>query len=782
MKILNPSEYKSQNPSAYLGDYLTYLEDAQKEAEKSLENAKDLLKDNSIIASIQKQAEEIFQMAMLVEEYMGHIILKSVDSLTLEELQSYFDFDEKNRLSEEDKKRLEEEQRNLKASLEKVEGQISDNLYLNGRVKDFYEIEDVADFFLENVSHSEFLEGLLDSLNNEETSENSFSELNKQIKAAIECECKIQNVELSSDAVNDLCKNIMDFFRKCKNILYFSPEAKDQLAKVILSESGIKQILPDAFDSNTAYYLIDDLMNSKKLNTAFYSNLPVSLQEKLVNGRLHGKPYDTLFRTYQAFLKGEELPSDDLSQEEKEEKRELEEKIDKVKSDLASLDAEKNSQQDFLVNEEAMRSDIKQEISASIGNQVSAKDIDSIIKEEETKTEELKRKLLEASGLLSKKSEDLNKAQSILLGSEYHYFFQSVEHNNVYRLYKAFGVNYTEEVISPFLEEEKKRYEQLDILINLQNKLSDIYNEINTKKNKANFITKHLPQYKESIRQLEEQYNTLVNNVIKELKDKGLLFINVPQISNESTIGNVIVLPPNEQAEPTDFSELSNIKHTFWNMSKGIDENTKQRFLASNPQFDNWEDLCQDIMQRQSEFVGKLFSFHKGEDGYYIFESTKEEREQLKHLQTIIIEMLSSIYDERKAFRQSFGDSFIRLDDDKVEELEYFLGHGANLSRENLANYIDKTKEEINSLKALLMNNRALCVKLGVELPEDILNADDTENDNNKEIDEKIQALNIDGITNLDEAIAYRNLLLGLEEYNVPPEKVKQYYYEHKNK
>ena len=109
MKILNPNEYKSQNPNAYLDDYLSYLEDAQKAAEETLQSAKSLLDDNSILEDIRTQAEEIFQMAMLVEEYMGQIVLKSIDTLSLEELQSYFNFDSENEQAYEQKEKLEEE-------------------------------------------------------------------------------------------------------------------------------------------------------------------------------------------------------------------------------------------------------------------------------------------------------------------------------------------------------------------------------------------------------------------------------------------------------------------------------------------------------------------------------------------------------------------------------------------------------------------------------------------------------------------------------------------------
>ncbi len=782
MKILNPNEYKSQNPNAYLDDYLSYLEDAQKAAEETLQSAKSLLDDNSILEDIRTQAEEIFQMAMLVEEYMGQIVLKSIDTLSLEELQSYFNFDSENEQADEQKEKLEEEKSNIKSRLDEIEKQIASNLYANGRVKDFYELDDVKIFFQENPNPDQFLEDLLSSF--EDNSTNKIVDtFKKQLTVVLKTESQIQSIELSTTDIDELVEKIIDLFRTCKNILSYTPDAKTQLTKAILSESGIKQILPGTFDENTALYIIHDLMNLKKLNTAFYTNLPSSLQEKLANGRLQGETYETLLKTYQAFLSGEVLPSDDLSQEEKEEKKELEGKLEKVNYDLASVDAEKESHQKFLTNAEAMRSILREMILEELHGQVSAKDIDSIIKEAEKKAEKLKTELEEANKLLSTKTRDLEKAQEILLDSEYHYFFQSVEQNNVRRLYKAFGVNVTEEVILPFLEEEKRRYRQIDIMVTLQNTLSSIYGSIKEKEEKSNFITRNLPAYKESLKQLNEKYQKAIEEAFQNLKQNRLFSINAPQISNESTLGNVIILPSaNQQLEPTSFSEMSGLKQSFWNMSTGIDENTKQRFLAMNTETD-WETYYQNLMKKQAELVTKLLSFEVGNDGYYTFASSKEEREELKHLQTTIIEILSSIYEERRSFRQSLGDMPTILEAEKVEELEYFLGHGANLSRENLVSYIDQTQNKIESLKALLLNNRSLCLKLGIELPDDgtIIINDASEEENNT-LENRIQSLNIDGVTNLEEAIAYRNLLLGLEEYTVPPTKVKQFYLEHKKK
>ncbi len=778
--ILNPSEYKRQNPEAYLDDYLTYLEEAQKEAETDLQYAKSWSLDDSILSDIQKKAEEIFQMAMIVEEYMGQIVLKSIDTLSLEELQAYFDFEKENK--EADKKRvsLEQEQEAVQSKLKQLNSSIQESLYANGRVKEFYEANDAKIFFQENQTPTSFLENLLKVFYNVTNIEEVYSKINLELQEqfikALQTECSIQGIALSSDEVAAICDKILNLLKNSSRILIYSPNATNQLANKILSEEGIEALLPSSFEKNTTFYFIQGVMNLQKLDTTFYTNLPATLQDTLVSERLQGNTYAILFQTYQAFLKGEELPSDDLSQNEKKEQEDLNNQLSKINYDLTCLDTERDSQRQFLANEEAMRSVLRERISNVLEGQVSVKEIDSLIKDAERKNEKLKEDLVAASSLIALKESDLAKAQAILLDPDYHNFFQSVERNNVRRLYQAFGVNVTEEVILPFLEEEKRRYQQIDILVTLQNKLNSLYKTIKEKKDKANFITNKLPAYKEAMAQLEEEYEKAIEDAFQQLKKNSLFYINVPQISDESTIGHVITLPPAYQKEPETFMDVSGLKQTFWNMSTGIDENTKQRFLSKNPKFDNWEDYYQDLMRKQSELVAKLFSFGIGPDDYYHFTSSEEERETLKHLQTTIVEILSSIYDERKAFRQSLGTGSIILDNDKIKELEHFLGRGSNLSRENLVTYIDNTQSEIASLQTLLATNRELCTKLGVDVPEDTPVVDTTMDDESKDLEAKIQSLNIEGITNLEEAIAYRNLLSGLEEYSVPAGKVKEFY------
>lgn len=780
MKILSPIEYKERNKSAVIDDYIEYLESATKEVEEALSNAQNLQLDSLFVAAIKKRADEIIQMSIIVEEYMGQIVLKSLDTLTLKELQSYFDFDREAKEREDKKTNLLNEKKQINSRLEVLQKQISDNLYANGRLKDFYENKDVDKFFESNKNPLAYITAILSTPTEDQLFEKAIEELEKLLSVVIVTECKIQNVVLSSNSIDEIVKKIVGLFKKCKNIANYSPESKQQLSKIILSETGIKQVLPEDFDESTPVNIINDLMNLKKLITPFYLSLPVALQERLADERLQGETYKTLHKAYLAFLKGEELPADDLNQAEKKEKAELEKKLEKINFELSLLETNKNSEEEFLSNEDKMRSVLRQIISDSIKGLPTAKDISTLIENAESKENNQRKALQDASNEYIAKKSSLDEAMKILTDPEYNYFFDSVELNNVHRLYNIFGVNVTEEVIAPFLNSEKRRLMQFEIMTDLQNSLSNLENKINSLKAKTNFITMHFSSYKESMRKLEEQYQKAVEEAYNKLKDGKLFYVNAPTISDDSTIGNVILEREKNRKTPTDFSEVSGLEQSFWNMSTGIDENTKEKFLSRNPEYTSWEEYYQNLMQQQSYLASRLFSFERTYDEHFCFSATEEDRKKLLELQKTIIEILTSIYEERKAFRQKLGDSFIILDQDKKEKLEYFLGKNSNTSRENLVNYIEQTKLRIIELEEFLANNYSQCISLGIDIPEGITEGIKTDDIEQQELEEKIKALNIDGVTNLDEAIRYRDILLGLEEYQTPPERIKQYYLEHK--
>ena len=100
MKILTPNNYKEKNENATLKDYVSYLETKQREIETSLSFAKSMLLSESAIENIKNQMKIILRMIENVEQYMGNIVLHSIDDLSLEELKSYFKDDYKHLLEQ----------------------------------------------------------------------------------------------------------------------------------------------------------------------------------------------------------------------------------------------------------------------------------------------------------------------------------------------------------------------------------------------------------------------------------------------------------------------------------------------------------------------------------------------------------------------------------------------------------------------------------------------------------------------------------------------------------
>lgn len=768
MKILNLNEYKSQYPGAYLNDYLTYLENMQLGAEEAYQNAQSFPLNDATLSQIQNQIEDIFKIAVAIEEYMGRVVLNSLDALTLEELQTYFDFDEKRQKMADSRKKLEEEKQELGRVVSEIDDQIATSLYENGRVKTFYETSDVADFFKEPKTEMDYMKELL-------TTNMSIS-FKEKLEQALTMECGIQNITLKEEEKEAIIQGILELISKSRKILQYSEEATEQIIDIMLSSSGIGKILPSSFSEESYLYLVQDLIHLPKLDTAFYIRLPKALQNSLITERFQGKKYHILSRSYQAFLNGEELPSQDLNSEEKKKKKEIEEKIAKIEYDLDCLVAEERSQQAFLSDANAMRSVLRETISGMLDkNQASLESIDKAIQNAEEKRAELEKELKEATELFARKTELLEEARVLLVDPNYQAFFQAVEKNNLRRVYTAFGVNVTEEVIKPFLDEEKRRYKQIDVLTDLQQRLNDIFAQITTKKQTSNFITRNLPSFKDSLEQLKIQYQQAILNAFVSLQKNGLFYINAPRISEESSVGNVVCLPTVVHREPNNFDEVRGLQQTFWNIPTNVDSNTQKKFFPIHSSFASWEDYVLDLMEKQKVLVSKLFNFRKDKDEYYYFEMTDEEREELKELQSTIVEIATSLYEERKAFRQELGSEMTPLDSIKVVELEQFLGKGANLSRENLANYIDQTEKELERLRKLLISNKSYCEKFGIVLPPEL--ADDEElTPTTVDLDASIKALHIDTVTTLEDAVDYRGLLFGLDEYTVPSGQVKQFY------
>ena len=83
MEILGPKEFKKKNKNCTYNDYLDYLENIKKELTDNL------TKDGTEKLQIVNKYLEIVKM------YKKEIIYKTIDSLSLEELQGIYKYDKK---------------------------------------------------------------------------------------------------------------------------------------------------------------------------------------------------------------------------------------------------------------------------------------------------------------------------------------------------------------------------------------------------------------------------------------------------------------------------------------------------------------------------------------------------------------------------------------------------------------------------------------------------------------------------------------------------------------
>ncbi|MCI9233732.1 MAG: hypothetical protein HFH08_03940 [Bacilli bacterium] len=775
MNLLNIQEYKRQYPVAHLSDYIQYLEEKQKEVEEILKNSRSFSLNNTILEKIGNQSKEIGQMRKIIESRLWQPILNSIAQLSLEELQSYFDSCNR-------KEKLEEKRGSAVIKRLLIEESLSDlnwkiESITNSRSIEWYQQTDAITFFEDYITPEQISYNLL-SVKNPEDLENV-------IRRAFETENDFQKMALEGYKLDSFVRKFINLLKQSRNIIEYVPDAKEKLSHVFMTKSGIGRILSSEFDSQTPTFLAYDLMNYSKMQTTFYQSLPFFLQEWLQEEHFAGKTYQILKQGYQEYKQGKKSGNEDMIpekivQSKREEQEQLKESLNAINDEITCIEKEIETLGQFLDDAETMRTTLTTAIQSTIEtSQVSVDEINVAINETEKATKALKEKLLEVYQELLTKNENLKKARTILTSPDYHSFFQAVEENQMHRIYEAVGVDVPEKMVIPFVEAEEKRYKQIHAMISIQTELEEAYNLISEKKGKSNCFMRQLPSYKKTVKRFNYHYQQILECGFKMLQENDLFSICAPQISMGLTMENVICLPAKvSNHKPESFDEVNGLKQIFWDMNGGIGTNTRKRFLSANPSFDDWDSYVQFLMQTQQELVMKLFHFSKDEEGYYHFQLTDEERKTLLATQKTIIDIAKSTYQERKEFRENLGNPRHSLDEDKKATLESILGNENLLSRENLVIYIENTALEITQLKNLLFSNRALCVELGIPIT---LEEASKVTEPSNELESKIRNLNIEGITTLQDAILYRDILVGLNQYpTFSNSEIKQFYLAYK--
>lgn len=349
------------------------------------------------------------------------------------------------------------------------------------------------------------------------------------------------------------------------------------------------------------------------------------------------------------------------------------------------------------------------------------KELNEKLKRIEEEIEKSKTEILKISKTLSRKIDILKAAKSIIKDPSYHTFFKKVEKQNLKLLYQVMGLNETGISVEPILKQERIRLKEIKNMIDIITEAEKLSEEYYKKTRNSGFFTRVRSSFNEELKILKTKYNIFINS-FKTQKTK--------------------------------------LNQTFWNKGVGIGRKTKNLFLAREKNFDKWNEFANYLADKQESLIRKLLTFSIDENGFYKFNTNELERKELLEVQNKIVSICTLAYNERKSFKEELENEEISLEPEKVKTLEKILGEKSNLSRENLASFIKKTENEIEESLKYLYNHKELCRELKIDLPQRSINTLEQ-----TPYDTDIRNLNIDGITSLEEALIFKELLLELEEY-----------------
>lgn len=757
MKILYPKEYIEENGQTSLREYMEYLELSQLEADDVLKSAVEFSLTDEVIQDINSQLKEIEYILALIEKYMYNIVLNSIDKMSLEELHSYFTEQEKDI-----EDRLTQEQGRLASvtrELEELDRHIQDSRDLDEDFLRLFKSDDVRDFF-EPITKEEYISGLMSGEYPNDA--NTFQNAIKSVLSFLD-------IEIGNDQLHAVATKMVNKLYKSKKILDYSKKSQSQLiAKLVDSEELNPTIQDSGVDIKVD--IVQELIDQRRKKTSFFRVLPDSMRSELESERLSGDAYKKLQETYEIVKTGGALPSR-VSESDLDKKETLTKKKSEIEATISGLQAELR---EFKTTDgTAMRNRLKSIILSSVGSQVSMEKVSAAIEAADIKTEEM-RDYLEtiADGIAAKKT-TLSEIDSILGDSENEAFFKDAEKVATARICKWLNIDYSEASVEPLVEAEKKRLEQIRLLMNIQSSLEDLndsYTELNSK---HNFLTKHFASYKDEKEDLDTDYRTIIEDGFKELQEKGLLQIEISnaQISND---GGTILgrLPGTATVMATSFDDVFLIDQKFWDFSTGLDEETERQVAAAN-EMDDWKQSSETLMQMQRIMFKNLFSHTKNAEGHYVFKMTPEDRTNLFRLQERIVAITESIYEAYKNRRLDLAraEANFKEDADLKQRISRLVGSDRDLSKRSLEEVKSELSEEIASLTTILQRHKRQCDALGIEVE-----SDPTVEDESTDLNADIVALGIEGMTTLEEAKLYRSVLTNLGSFTIPADEVKTFY------
>ena len=530
---------------------------------------------------------------------------------------------------------------------------------------------------------------------------------------------RLENDKLDKNVLTSMIDGIVNLFSKCNKLNKMVSGKLDHIVNSLLSEDGIRKIFSEGFKEDLTDRIFLNMQNVNKENTLFFQGLPESVQEMLLTEKFCGPCYQGL-NAYYFSLRTDDIyvpfESEDL-------KRLYDEKAT-LEEDLKLVSNKIEVEEQFIQDQDKLKEFLKSQVTIDDTNVPTIAKLDSFVSSAQGGKEKNLERINYIDQTVGYNNELISRIEEILQYPEY----SEQEDDQDNELLQS------SEIMDIYVDVEAARLDQIKIMVDAQRTLETLEKGIKELKNSKvkNILSR---SHKQELSRLERKYSEVILDTYDRLKDEGILTVEAPQ--KFSFDGDGQLMPTNfRNKEPKNFDDLTYTSHIFWNIEDYMDE-ILSCGLATK------EDI-EKTVTIQKHCVNRLFNYSKDEDGYYQFTIDDQEREYLLQCQENIVFLARALYQarvEREQLPEGSNAKYLRPE--IVAALEEM-------------HIVDSSKEALQrSVFDLARENESLTYE-------------------KETLVASFENAMIDGIDNIDDAIKYRDMLIGLKDYCIDTEEIKK--------
>ena len=718
MKLLNFKEFKDNaTTDVTLKDYLSYLDSNKVEVEEAMTTARELGLGTEVNEELVAKIDFIDKLLEIIDANKRDIVMQSIDKLSLEDLQSLYD----NKIGqyERELEELKSNQDCYNKKISEAEKAYNKQMIEHGYCVDNYDSSDTAEFFEMSVSAHEYVKTLMeqDKLDEED--------LRDKLSIALHFETEMlgkENEDEQKNRINDniikcMIDGIVGLFVKCHKLNRMLSDKSEYIVNSLLADNGISKIIIEFFKEDITENLFLDIQNIDRENKDFFKKLPAPVRDKLRYERFNGECYKGLFDYYYALING---AVDEFKPFDIEELSHLYEEGIEIGKNIELVESKIELEKQFIQDKEKLRDYLKEHIELEDTKAPSFVRLDNFVQIAQGGMENEMSRISSITEEMDQNMANIKRLEEILNTPTYE------EKDEKASLIPS------EMLIEPFVEVENARLDQIRIMIDTQRELENIGEVINSLKSSKvkNIVSR---SHKQSLTKSIREYDACVLDTFSKLDAEGIVLVEAPNLIIDKENGEISAeLSKNKY--PENFDDLSLVQHSFWNLEEYIEE-IEAYGLAKK------DDITK-LVAIQRHCVNKLFNYSKDGDGIYQFTIEDAERETLLNCQESIVLIAKALYEKRSAISQGKESEINhKIDEKTVAELR---GMGLEaFTKEDLQRTIfslTRTNESLKNEKELLVSR---C--------EDNM---------------------IEGINTVEEAILYRDMLIGINEYSVSTDEI----------